>query len=169
MGKSNSWMDNKTLLKNKNKIKIYWIDLMRSICTLQLQSHIGWLQCNPVTTVREPYTFLKFHWDTSLLWIILHSEDASDGQTDAEPETVYYHGQSQALTEGQGVLDHIDSTPELYDGIMCMICITLANSVNINPGKSMLIKCKVGPPWCLCGWIRPWRIWGLHHRHHKMV
>ena len=40
---------------------------------------------------------------------------------DMEHETAHYHGQSVALTNSQGIPDHVDVPSEQYDGIACMI------------------------------------------------
>ena len=41
---------------------------------------------------------------------------------DVEQETTHYRGQSVALTDGQGIPDHVDAPSEQYDGIAHMIC-----------------------------------------------
>ena len=43
-----------------------------------------------------------------------------------EQETIHYHGQSVALTDGQGIPDHINVPSEQYDGISHMIHTALA-------------------------------------------
>ena len=43
--------------------------------------------------------------------------NVGDPQIDMEQETVQYHGQSIALTFGQGIPDYIDTPLEQYDSI----------------------------------------------------
>ena len=57
---------------------------------------------------------------------------------DVEHETAHYRGQSGALTDGQGIPDHIDMPSEQYDGIACMIHTALAEGRNTDPDKSVL-------------------------------
>ena len=45
---------------------------------------------------------------------------------DVEHETAHYHGWSVALTNGQGIPDHINTPSEQYDGIARMIHTALA-------------------------------------------
>ena len=52
--------------------------------------------------------------------------NAGDQRFDIEQETVQNHGQSMALTEGQGIPDYINTLLEQYDSIMHMIHVTLA-------------------------------------------
>ena len=40
---------------------------------------------------------------------------------DVEHETAHYHRRSVALTDGQGIPDHVDVPSEQYDGIVHMI------------------------------------------------
>ena len=61
-----------------------------------------------------------------------------DPQIDVEQETTHYHGWSIALTNGQGIPDHIDAPLEQYDGIACMICTALAEGQHTDPDKSVL-------------------------------
>ena len=44
------------------------------------------------------------------------------------------------MTKGKGIPNQIDSTPELYNGIKYMICVMLADSIDMAPKKSILIK-----------------------------
>ena len=57
---------------------------------------------------------------------------------DMEQETAQYHGRSVALTNGQGIPDHIDAPLEQYDGIARMICTALAEGQHTDPDKSVL-------------------------------
>ena len=61
-----------------------------------------------------------------------------DPQMDMEHETTHYHGQSVALTNGQGIPNHIDAPSEQYDGIACMIHAALAEGQHTDPDKSVL-------------------------------
>ena len=49
-----------------------------------------------------------------------------DPRMDVEHETAHYRGWSVALTDGQGIPDHVDAPSEQYDGIDCMIHAALA-------------------------------------------
>ena len=49
-----------------------------------------------------------------------------DPRRDVEHETAHYHGRSVALTNGQGIPDHIDAPSEQYNSIAHMICTALA-------------------------------------------
>ena len=57
---------------------------------------------------------------------------------DVEHETVHYRGQSVALTNGQGIPDHIDVPSEKYYGIACMIRAALARGQHTDPDMSVL-------------------------------
>ena len=57
---------------------------------------------------------------------------------DVEHKTVDYHGWSVALTDGQGIPDHIDAPSEQYNGIAHMICAALAKGQHTDPDKSVL-------------------------------
>ena len=57
---------------------------------------------------------------------------------DVEHETAHYCGQSVALTDGQGIPDHIDVPSEQYDGIACMIHTALAEGQQTDADKSVL-------------------------------
>ena len=61
-----------------------------------------------------------------------------DPQMDMEHETAHYHGRSVALTDGQGIPDHIDMPSEQYDGISRMICAVLAEGQHTDPDKFVL-------------------------------
>jgi hypothetical protein len=50
---------------------------------------------------------------------------------------------SVALTDGQGILDNTDGSREPYNGITQMICIALADAVDMDPEKSPLAKAGV--------------------------
>ena len=62
-----------------------------------------------------------------------------DPQMDVEHETTQYRGWSVALTDGQGIPDHIDTPSEQYDGIARMIRSALAKGQNTDPDKSVLM------------------------------
>ena len=57
---------------------------------------------------------------------------------DMEQETTHYCGRSVALTNSQGIPDHIDAPLEQYDGIACMIHTALAEAQHTDPDKSVL-------------------------------
>ena len=57
---------------------------------------------------------------------------------DVEHETAHYRGRSVALTDGQGIPDHVDAPSEQYDGIACMIRAALAEGQHTDPDKSVL-------------------------------
>ena len=57
---------------------------------------------------------------------------------DVEHETIHYCGQSVALTDGQGIPNHVDAPSEQYDGIARMIRAALAKGQHTDPDKSML-------------------------------
>ena len=57
---------------------------------------------------------------------------------DMEHKTTHYCGQSVALTDGQGIPDHINAPSEQYDGIARMICAVLAEGQHTDPDKSVL-------------------------------
>jgi hypothetical protein len=50
---------------------------------------------------------------------------------------------SFALTNGQGIMDNLDGSREPYNGITQMICIALADAVDMDPEKSPLAKAGV--------------------------
>ena len=57
---------------------------------------------------------------------------------DMEHETIHYRGWSVALTDGQGIPDHIDVPSEQYDGIARLICAALVEGQYTDPGRSVL-------------------------------
>ena len=57
---------------------------------------------------------------------------------DVEHETAHYRGRSVALTDGQGIPDHVDAPSEQYDGIARMIRTALAKGQHTDPDKSVL-------------------------------
>ena len=59
--------------------------------------------------------------------------------SDLEHETIHYRGQSVALTNGQGIPDHIDAQSEQYDGIAGMIRAALPVGQHTDPDKSVLM------------------------------
>ena len=50
---------------------------------------------------------------------------------------------SITLTDGQGIPDQLNSSPELYDRIMRMICMVLEDNMHADPEKSVLAKAGV--------------------------
>ena len=62
---------------------------------------------------------------------------------DVEHETTHYREQSVALTEGQGIPDHINAPSEQYDGIARIICTALAEGQHTDPDKSVLTRAGV--------------------------
>ena len=66
-----------------------------------------------------------------------------DPQIDVEYKTIHYHGQSVALTDGQGIPDHVDAPSEQYDGIARMIRTALAEGQHTDPDKSVLTQASV--------------------------
>ena len=59
---------------------------------------------------------------------------------DVEHKTRHYCGQSVALTDGQGIPDHVDAPSEQYNGIACMIHAALAEGQNTDLEKSVLMQ-----------------------------
>ena len=62
-----------------------------------------------------------------------------DPRMDVEQETAHYRRWSVALTDGQGIPDHVNMPSEQYDGIACMICAVLAEGQHTDPDKSVLM------------------------------
>ena len=60
-----------------------------------------------------------------------------------EQETVHYHGQSVALTFGQGIPNYVDMPLKQYDGIAHMICTALAEGQHTDPDKSVLTQASI--------------------------
>ena len=58
---------------------------------------------------------------------------------DVEQETAHYCGRSVALTDGQGIPDHVNAPSEQYDGIARMIRTVLAEGQHTDPDKSVLM------------------------------
>ena len=87
---------------------------------LNAEAHIA----SPITGMVEP-TFNR-------------AVNEGDPQMDVEHETIHYRGRSVALTNGQGIPDHIDAPSEQYDGIAHIICAVLAKGQNTDPDKSVL-------------------------------
>ena len=58
---------------------------------------------------------------------------------DVKHKTVHYRGQSVALTNGQGIPNHVDAPSEQYDGIARMIRAALAKRQHTDPDKSVLM------------------------------
>ena len=61
-----------------------------------------------------------------------------DPQIDVEQETAHYCRQSVALTDGQGIPNHVDAPSEQYNGIARMIRAALAEGQHTDPDKSVL-------------------------------
>ena len=57
---------------------------------------------------------------------------------DVEHKTAHYHGWSVALTDGQGISNHVNAPSEQYDGIAHMIHTVLAKGQHTDPDKSVL-------------------------------
>ena len=57
---------------------------------------------------------------------------------DVEHKTAHYHGWSVALTDGQGIPDHVNAPSEQYNGIAHMIWAALAEGQHTDPDKSVL-------------------------------
>ena len=57
---------------------------------------------------------------------------------DVEHKTDHYCRWSVALTNGQGIPNHIDVPSEQYNGIACMIRAALAKGQHTYPDKSVL-------------------------------
>ena len=57
---------------------------------------------------------------------------------DMEQETTHYCRQSIALTDSQGIPNHVDMPSEQYNGIAHMIHAVLAEGQHTDPDKSML-------------------------------
>ena len=66
-----------------------------------------------------------------------------DPQMDVEHKTTHYHGRSVALTNGQGIPDHVDMPSEQYDGIAHMIRAALAEGQHTDPDKSVLTRAGI--------------------------
>ena len=66
-----------------------------------------------------------------------------DPRMDVEHETTHYRGRSVALTNGQGIPNHIDMPSEQYDGIARMIHAALAEGQHTDPDKSVLTRASV--------------------------
>ena len=60
-----------------------------------------------------------------------------------EHETAHYRRRSVALTDSQGIPDHIDAPSEQYDGIAHMICAALAEGQHTDPDKSVLTRAGI--------------------------
>ena len=62
---------------------------------------------------------------------------------DMEHETTPYHGWSVAVTNGQGIPNHINMPSEQYNGIARMIHTALAKGQHTDPDKSVLMRASV--------------------------
>jgi len=47
------------------------------------------------------------------------------------------------VTDGQGILDQLDSNPELYDGITHMIHVALEDNMHADPETFVLAKASI--------------------------
>ena len=56
---------------------------------------------------------------------------------DVEHETAHYRGQSVALTDSQGIPNHVNVLSEQYNGIAHMIHAALAKGQHTDPDKSV--------------------------------
>ena len=75
---------------------------------------------------------------------------------DVEQETTHYHGWSVALTDGQGIPDHIDAPLEQYDGIAHMIHAALAKGQHRPRQVCVNVSWrKTGSPRDIRGQFRP--------------
>ena len=59
---------------------------------------------------------------------------------DVEQETTHYRRWSVALTDSQGIPNHVNMPLEQYDGIACMIHAALAEAQHTDPEKSVLMQ-----------------------------
>ena len=57
---------------------------------------------------------------------------------DMEHETTHYRRLSVALTDSQGIPDHVNAPSEQYNGIARMICTALAEGQHTDPDTSVL-------------------------------
>ena len=87
---------------------------------LNAEAHIA----SPITRTVEP--------------MFNRAMNKGDPQMDVEHKTTHYCRRSVALTDGQGIPDHIDAPSEQYDGIACMIHTALAEGQHTDPAKSVL-------------------------------
>ena len=62
---------------------------------------------------------------------------------DVEQETTHYCRRSVALTDRQGIPDHVDTPSEQYNGIACMIHTALAKGQHTDPDKSVLMQAGI--------------------------
>ena len=62
-----------------------------------------------------------------------------DPRMDVDHETAHYRGQSIALTDGQGIPNHVNAPSEQYNGIARMIRAALAEGQHTDPDKSVLM------------------------------
>ena len=60
-----------------------------------------------------------------------------------EQETTHYCRWSVALTDGQGIPDHVNTPLEQYNGIAHMIHAALAKGQHTDPDKSVLTQAGV--------------------------
>ena len=92
---------------------------------LNAEAHIA----GPITGMVEP--------------MLNRGMNKGDPRMDMEHETAHYRGRSVALTNGQGIPDHIDAPSEQYDGIARMIRTALAEGQHTDPDKSVLTQAGV--------------------------
>ena len=62
---------------------------------------------------------------------------------DVEQETAHYRRQSVALTDSQGIPNHVDTPSEQYDGIAHMIHAALAKGQHTDTDKSVLMQAGI--------------------------
>ena len=60
-----------------------------------------------------------------------------------EQETTHYCRWSVALTNGQGIPNHVNMPSEHYNGIAHMICAVLAEGQHTDPDKSVLMRAGI--------------------------
>ena len=84
------------------------------------EAHIA----SPITGMVEP----KFN----------RAMNEGDPRMDVEHKTAHYRVRSVALTDGQGIPNHVDVPSEQYDGIARMIRTVLAEGQHTDPDKSVL-------------------------------
>ena len=62
---------------------------------------------------------------------------------DVEQETTHYRGWSIALTDHQGISNHVNAPSEQYNGIAHMINTALAEGQHTDPDKSVLTRAGI--------------------------
>ena len=62
---------------------------------------------------------------------------------EVEQETAHYCRWSVALTNSQGIPNHVNMPSEQYNGIAHMICAVLAEGQHTDPDKSVLTRAGI--------------------------